>query len=181
MSTACILYGVLEGPHMGKRMRQALKSKGYTIIADPAAADLIITHSAGSLLLPKKVCAKQIIQIAPYWPDRPWLKAAFRKGVDDLREFHRHRQTHRWFLKGFWNFVYFWRFDTIATILRGLKNGHHWRHGNITTVVRPRFDSFCAPKTDNPDFKDSASFVSFPGYHDDCWRDPGPYLALIKN
>jgi hypothetical protein len=178
-TTVCVLYGFGEGPRVGQRLQKALQASGYEVIDDPAQADIIITHSAGCLLLPEKVRARQIIQIGPYWPERTWLKAATRKFIDDMHKHHREGELRFWLHKSLWNLTYFCRMPTNFRFLKGLKEGRHWRHGKITTVVRPRYDSFCAvdPKSR---FKQPPAFLSFPGHHDDCWRDPKPYIALLK-
>jgi hypothetical protein len=179
MPTVCIIYGVLEGPQLGKRLRHALKAAGYETINNPARADVIITHSGGSLLLPKKVRAKQIIQIAPYWPGKTWVASAIRKVIDDFHVHHKEGEMRFWLRKGLWNFIYLGRVASVVQMLGGLKAGNHWRHGRITIVVRPRHDTFCAADYDYR-FKESPAFLSFPGHHDDCWRDPKPYIALLK-
>jgi hypothetical protein len=180
MPTACILYGFGEGPRIGWRLARAVEAKGYRIINDPGQADVIIAHSAGCLLLPAKVRAKQIIQIGPYWPEQPWIVAACRKFMDDMQLHHQGKELSFWLRKSLWNLVYFCKMPTNLHFLRGIKNGRQWRHGSITTVVRPRFDNFCAPVFQSH-FKDQPTFISFPGHHDDCWRNPQPYLSLIKS
>lgn len=177
--SVCILYGVCEGPRTGQRLRQALENRGFELINDPARADLIMTHSGGSLLLPEKVQAQQIIQVGPYWPTTPWVVATARKLIGDLRTHHAEGEVRFWIRKSFWNFVYLWKISTLIRMLRGIQQGRQWQHGKITTIVRPRFDSYCSPDY-RPRFGDAPSFISLAGSHDDIWRDPRPYLALIK-
>jgi hypothetical protein len=179
MPTVCIIYGFCEGPRTGERLQQALIAKGFKPIPNPDQADLIITHSGGAQLLPENVSAKQIIQVGPYWPKGPWLVATARKLAYDVRCHHAEGELRFWIIKSFWNFVYFWKLSTGPRMLQGLMKGCHWRHGNITMVVRPRLDSYC-PQNYTTRFAQEPAFISFPGYHDDIWRDPEPYLDLLK-
>lgn len=181
MPTVCILYGFSEGPRVGRRFRAALKAKGYSIITDPAQADILITHSGGCLLLPDKIQAKQIIHIAPYqWPGKSWFACMSRKLLDDIHAHHREGELHFWARKTFWNFVYFWKMANNFRMQRTINQPTRWRYGNITTVLRPRHDTFCTPDYRLLPFKPSATFISMPGYHDDCWRNPKPYVDLLK-
>jgi hypothetical protein len=166
---------------MGRRFEKALAAKGYQIIHDASQADIIVTHSAGCLLLPKKVRAKQIIQLGPYWPEHLWFAAAWRKITDDMRTHHKASDLGFWLDKCMWNFVYLLRLPTNFRFAQGIKHGSHWRHGHITTVVRARFDPFCEQWPKSQSFETSPTYLSFPGNHDDCWRKPAPYIALIKS
>lgn len=164
---------------MGRRLQQALRAKGFTSVRDPSHADLIIAHSGGALLLPKKVRATQIIQIGPYWPGESWAAATRRKLADDMRSHHEEGELQFWLRKSFWNFVYLWKVPTALRMFQGFKRGWHWRYGDITTVVRPRFDSYCSQNYKTR-FTREPIFLSFNGHHDDVWRSPEPYLALVK-
>jgi hypothetical protein len=182
MPTVCILYGFGEGPRVSGRFRKALAAKGYQLTKDSTKADLIITHSGGHLLLPDKARAKQIIHIAPYyWPGRSWLRCMIRKLYDDLHTHHKEGELRFWTRKTFWNFIYALKMPANFRMLARLLSSKPWHHGERTTVVRPRFDSFCTPDPKAMPFKRPPKFISFPGHHDDCWRDPAPYIALIQS
>lgn len=182
MSTICVLYGFGEGPRVGRRLVKALTAKGHDVVVDPAGADVIITHSGGCLLLPSEIRAKQIIHVAPYyWPNKSWFACMSRKLLDDLQTHHAEGDLHFWAHKTFWNFVYFWRMSANFKMMRRLKGKDRWRHGEITAVVRPRFDTFCIPEPKSLPYKPSAVYISMPGSHDDCWRDPAPYISLIQS
>jgi hypothetical protein len=104
-----------------------------------------------------------------------------RKLVDDLRAHHAEGQLAFWFRKSLWNMTYLWRMPTNIRMFRGMRAGAQWRRGHITTVLRPRHDTFCTPDITPMPFKRSPTFVSMPGYHDDCWRSPKPYLAPLSS
>lgn len=182
MPTVCILYGFCEGPRVSKRFRAMLAKASYTVISDPAQADIIIGHSGGCFSLPEQLRAKQIVQIGiVYWPGRSILSSLLHKLIADVRHHHRQGAIRFWLRKTFWNFFYFWNFVNLGRMLVGRKRGRHWRYGKITTVVRPRLDSFCTPDLACLPFTDKPKFVELPGQHDDCWRNPAPYVALLQS
>ncbi len=181
MKTVCILYGFCEGPRVSKRFQADLEAEGYKIISDPSKADVIIGHSGGCFLLPEHLRAKHIIQIGlVHWPGRSVVGSLAQKLIADIRNHHQQGAMHFWLRKALWNFYYFWNIPATIRMLIGRKRGYHWRYGKITTVVRPDLDSFCTPKPELLPFKDKPRVVCVPGQHDDCWRDPKPYLSLIK-
>ena len=181
MQTVSILYGFGEGPRVGRRFHRALRAKGYTVVDNASKADIIFTHSGGCLLLPAKLCAAQIIHIAPYhWPGRSWLRCIGRKLLDDLRTHHREGELKFWGRKTLWNFIYACNMPKNLQMIGNLAREHRWQCETKTIVVRPRFDSFCIPDSKALPFRPGAAFVSLPGHHDDCWRNPDPYIALIQ-
>lgn len=182
MPTVALLYGFGEGPRVGRRFRAALKAKGYETIDDASQADIIITHSGGCLLMPPTNRAKQIIHIAPYhWPGLPWTASMGHKLLDDLKTHHKEGELKFWSRKTFWNLVYTCNMRKNFRMIKNLSNKQRWRCAEKTIVVRPRYDSFCIPDASAMPFKPGAAFVSIPGHHDDCWRNPQPYIALIQS
>jgi len=182
MSTVCILYGFGERKHVSKRFQRALKQRGHGLVDNPSDAQVIITHSGGCLLLPDKISAKQIIHIAPYyWPDKTWVSCMSRKLIDDLRTHHKGGELRFWARKTFWNVLYSWNMSKNFRMLGNIRNKARWQRGDITIVARPKFDTFCTPDPKAMPFEHAPAFVSMPGHHDDCWRDPKPYLLLVKN
>ncbi len=179
--TICIVYGFCEGPRVSKKFQAALKAAGYTITNDVANADTILTHSGGAFLLPEKFRARHIIHIGiPFWPDRWLLDSINRKFWSDLHRHHREGELHFWLKKTSWNLVYIWNFVANTRMLLGRARGRLWRHGAITTVVRPSLDTFCTPNLELMPFTKPAKMVAVPGHHDDCWRQPAPYIAILE-
>ena len=182
MSTVCILYGFGEGPQVSKRFRKALGAKGYQVITDPAQANTLITHSGGHLLMPGKVRAEHIIHIGPYyWPGKSWFRCMSRKLYDDLRTHHQEGELRFWARKTFWNFTYGLKIPANFRMLAAILSKKPWRFGSRTLVIRPSLDSFCIPDPGAMPFAEPAAFVSLRGHHDDCWRDPKPYIDLIQS
>lgn len=182
MATVSILYGFGEGPRVGRRFYAALRATGYQVIDDAARADIIVTHSGGCLLLPTKTCARQIVHIAPYhWPGLPWSASMGRKLLSDLRTHHQEGELRFWTRKTFWNFVYACNMFKNFKMLHKIRDKQRWYCRANTIVIRPRYDTFCTPDSADLPFKPGAAFLSFPGHHDDCWRDPGPYITLLQS
>lgn len=182
MAKVCILYGFGEGPRVSQRFRKDLERAGHSVTKKSELADCIVTHSGGHLLMPNRTRAIAIIHIAPfYWPGKSWFRCMGRKLYDDLRTHHKEGELRFWAHKTLWNFTYALKmpanFRMLATIIRGKP----WPYGEKTTVVRPRHDSFCIPDPNVMPFRRPPAFVALPGHHDDCWRDPKPYIDLLQS
>jgi len=65
MSRAAILYGFSEGPAHAWRLRLCLEQAGLALTTDVQAAQVIITHSAGSFFLPENLQDKTVIIFNP--------------------------------------------------------------------------------------------------------------------
>ena len=181
MPNICILYGFCEGPRVGRRFEKALARAGYKVTKDAEQADILITHSGGCYLLPPTFRAKRIVHIGPwYWPGRPWAVSGWQKFKHDFTSHHQEGELRFWLGKSLWNFVYLWNFRAFG-MLRGKRLGTPWPYGAITTIVRPAQDSFCTPDLANMPFTAPPTIRTMPGYHDDCWRNPAPYIALIQS
>ncbi len=63
MKTLAILYGLFEGPLIGKRFIDECKRRGYDVIDDASKADVIVAHSGGWLFLPPNNQATRIVLI----------------------------------------------------------------------------------------------------------------------
>jgi len=179
--TVCILYGFCEGPLEAIRFRRLLRAAGYQITTSSATADIIIGHSGGCFLVPEHPAAKLIIQIGiPYWPGRSILKSLCLKIIADWRDHHKGGSIRFWLRKTGWNGLYFWNMVNNVRMLRGRHAGTLWRFGSVTTVVRPEKDPVCTPDASALPFTTPPRFITIPGQHDDCWRYPQDYIALIQ-
>jgi hypothetical protein len=177
--TYAICYGFLEsGPH-GRRLRRRLGEQGYKK-AGPAAADIIIAHSAGCWLIPKSAKPRLVIyagmplQMAN--PRRAWLQA----NLASLRRGNIKRNLKT-------------RAKNTASIVRHpLRNLDIFRHPKIgrpavfpdaqTVFIANRYDPW--PRTDLLDEFAATqpwSFISLPGGHDDVWEHSDRYAAIIKH
>jgi len=177
----CMLYGFCEGPQVGKRFERELARAGFQVTHDPMNANIIIGHSGGCFLVPARSRAKIIIQIGlPFWPNRSLPGSIWRKFISDLHSHHREGALHFWLRKTFWNVTYFWNIPANIRMLRGRRRGTLWRQGERTVVIRPSMDTFCTSDVTALPFTSAPKIVELPGHHDQCWRDPAPYIAIIK-
>src|SRR5690242_14794905 len=107
--SVCILYGFCEGSLEAIRFRRLLHTAGFEITNDPTQATILLGHSGGCFLIPKRPAAKLIIQIGiPYWPGRSILRSLCLKIIDDLRDHHKGGSLRFWLRKTVWNSLYFW-------------------------------------------------------------------------
>ena len=183
--TVAILYGIAEGRAHGKRFRQALQNKGYVITDDVQAATIVIAHSAGTFYLPKPNHTQTVVCIgATYWPGRnPGVQWSIKFMLDILLTLPRHPLF--FIRKTAWNLWYLANLGRTFDILHRYKTfnfpDYVARAGNILTI-RNALDPWLTPsaallKTSNARY----SYRQIPGQHDDCWRNPEPYIDLIQS
>lgn len=78
--TVCILYGVNEGPAIGRAFERACQHSGFQLTRKPEEADITFTHSAGCFAIPKTASPEKITLIGvPYWPGRSILYSTYLK------------------------------------------------------------------------------------------------------
>lgn len=178
--TIAIAYGLNEGPFMGRRLRRALHTAGFTVINDLVMADIIIAHSGGCFVLAPRPKQHVVMIGLPYWPDRSMLGALARKVAADIKTHHREGELSYWLHKTIWNSVYFWRMGNNIRMLRGRSSGAFWMYPNLT-LVRNTHDAMCTPHIPLGRFKHQPQFVELPGHHDDCWRMPTPIVRIVQS
>jgi hypothetical protein len=177
--TVAIMYGLNEGPFMGRRLRRSLHEAGFTVINDPVLADIIIAHSGACFVLAPRPDQHVILIGLPYWPGRSLLGALGRKVIGDIQTHHREGELPYWLRKSFWNLVYFWRMPNNIRMFRGRSQGRYWLYPHVT-LVRNAHDAMCTPDIPLTRFKHKPVFVELPGHHDDCWLRPAPIVRLVQ-
>lgn len=181
-TTIAILYGINEGPAMGRRLRHELERAGFAISKDPTAADIIFAHSGGCLLVPAKNRAQYIVQVGiPYWPHRPWLLATVRKVSRELAVYQREHRLAAWFRKALWHAFYAFNLLAAIRMARNLSLTGPWNGPQPQIVVRNRHDVYCSPAIVDTPFRGPRTFLSLPGEHDDCWEHPERYVHLLQS
>jgi hypothetical protein len=179
--TVCILYGINEGPAMGKQLSKALASEGFALVHDPKSADIIIAHSGGCFLVPKAQRAKLVLLIGmPYWPKRSWVVCTSRKVGREWRLYKQQGRLLQWAHK--WGNHLRYSLDLKGTILMAVNRSANksWNSHNHQVIIRNKNDTYCAPGIVEAPFKGPRTFISLPGEHDDCWDNPKPYMDLIQ-
>jgi hypothetical protein len=182
--TVCIVYGFAEGPRVGRALQVALTEAGFTVVQDPAQADIIFAHSGGCFVLPTKHRAKLIIFTGlSYWPGKPLLVSIAQKTWHDLQAHRRAGQLRAWLKKTGWNLVYAGKVHHNARMLRGMRQGTAWQAtADRMIVVRNTHDAFCAPDITAMPFSHAKPIaIELIGEHDDCWLHPAPYVSIVKS
>jgi hypothetical protein len=176
----CILYGFCEGPRIGKRFEDAVRSANFRITRDPQQADVIVAHSGGCFILPKAHHAQLILLIGlPYWPGKSIATALLEKIRLDISTHRQNRSLAQWLRKTTWNSWYFWNTANNRRMLLGKRTGEHWQ-ATHAMLVRNRNDVTCTPDPEDLHFEHPPALLSLFGQHDDCWIHPETYLAIIQ-
>ncbi|TAH36271.1 hypothetical protein EYC59_01170 [Candidatus Saccharibacteria bacterium] len=86
--TVAFLYGLGEGNWHSRQFRQLLEASGYLVVQDPSKADILITHSGGSLLISPEYAARTVLVINhTYWPGRSLVSSHWRRQQHGLRTY----------------------------------------------------------------------------------------------
>jgi hypothetical protein len=178
-----IIYGVAEGPFQSKKLRLALQKAGYRQ-TDSREADIIIAHSGGCLTVPKQARAKLFLHInPPYWPGKPLTKSVREKLTYDFRLRRQRHQLQRWVISLAANGLYGLNLRrTISMILPYFRAKQAFaklpksRH----VFIRTHIDSYCDPASLLKATRGKHSYLTMAGHHDDCWREPAPYVQAIQ-
>lgn len=178
----CVLYGLNEGPLMGRLFTAACQDAGFSVVRSPAEADIIVAHSGGCFLVPAQHRAQLVILIGlPYWPGGSWLSCTI---VKVRREFQLYRKQHRlqrWLCKWTYHFRYALNLKAGLQMAQNLDLESAWNSPQHQVLIRNRYDVYCLPGVLDVPFKGPRTFISLPGEHDDCWDNPKPYLNLIQS
>jgi hypothetical protein len=182
--TYAIVPGIGEGRLICHRMHRALRAAGYRE-APIGQASVIITHSGGIYVLPAEARATTYLHlnVTHYMTYGQLLAAHRRKLGYDLRRRQRLGQTGRWLLAALTNGFYLLNlrhglamrrgFLRSAEVLATLPTGRHIFVGGIddglsdSTVILGESGGM-------------HTYLSVEAGHDDCWREPEPYVALLR-
>lgn len=181
---ACILYGFAEGQRHGVRMRRALKARGYRVVRRPHAADLIIAHSGGYLMLPKLKPEQRVLIIdASYRPKRsPLYCFVIHVWYDILDLAIRPRNTVFWLWKSLLNLYYMVvHLPRHTRLYRRYKriDFHTVVSGPHTVITQSEDVSWFDPSAFPPEVRARIYYVE--AGHDDCWRHPETYLDFVED
>lgn len=171
-----ILCGWAEGNWHKRQMVQALQSEGYTetIATD---ASVIIAHSAGVHRLPNAPANKLIVLIGvPYWPGKPVLQSLMQKMWHDITSENLLRLAKK-YVRGTW-YIIKQPVLNIKTLHGVFGVGIAAKIPTKAVIVRNQHDPFCTPNI--PQLLPN-DIIMLPGFHDDCWPNPIPYVGIIKD
>jgi hypothetical protein len=179
-STLCILYGLNEGPAMGRLLVKACEQAGIQLTDNPETADIILAHSGGCLLVPATHQARLVIMVGfPYWPGHNWLSATCGKVWQDYQLNRRRGTLAQWLHNCAYHCRYALRLRSAWNMFKNLKPDSPWNSHGRQVFVRNRHDTYCMPDIHRLPFRGPRTFLSFSGQHDDCWDNPEPYIQLL--
>lgn len=180
--SVCILYGLNEGPYMGRKLVATLEKAGFNVTKNPATASILIGHSGGCLLIPPKNHAQFIVQIGvPYWPGRSWFLGTIKKVQREAVTYRQERRLGEWAHKWFYYMIYAFNVSAGVRMARNLPVTKPWNNAQQQVIIRNQFDEYCSPDITQVPFNGPRTFISLPGGHDDCWMHPGPYVRLLQS
>lgn len=185
-STVCILYGLGEGPVIGKELIQKLEERGFEIITDASQATYIIAHSGGMLYVPQTYRAKLFLFTGVI--NKVYGSVVFtqyKKVQQDFIHAIRFKNHWYWLKKSFWNAFY---------LLREIKRTlYMWNFAHSDKPFIPTIQNAKViivtykddPWSDSLSKKELEKFpkyelIKHTGLHDDLWTNPDYYIKLLK-
>lgn len=179
-----IIYGVTEGPWHGKRLKKQLLEQGYGITEDIAKADYIFAHSGGCYEVVLASEWQKVVLVNPtYWPGKTMVQRARLKVWHDAVVYFRSGLEWYWLKKAghslFYLFRYLPKWLDMSKKSKQVSFDGIFSHSN-TLLVRNDHDPWLT--SDLATLKESYPSIeihTLPGYHDDCWYNPNPYVALL--
>jgi hypothetical protein len=175
-----IIYGLNGGSLPGRKLSRLFKEAGWKPAKQAGEADLIIAHSAGCWLIPPSAEPKLVMYVgmplAQATPRRTWAaanKVAFQKGgikhslkIRAQNAYYQVRQPRR-----------------NLGIIRRAKTAQPVIFPKAQSIfIANRHDPWLKSETlqtylDNQEW----AFISLPGVHDDIWKHPERYAAIINH
>lgn len=182
-----IKYGIGEGDYHGRAMVRELKAAGFKVVRNAKKADVVVTHSGGCFFLPPPELNQVIVLInPPYWPGKSLVISTLQKVMIDFIDYTWDGKIGPWLFKTIVNLVHLMRYILRAVTIT--LHAHKQRfyqalRDDSTIIIRNERDSFLAPDADRL-LRDRAGrnfqFIELPGQHDTCWRDPKPYVDIVR-
>jgi hypothetical protein len=181
-----IIFGVLSGDVLGRRLRKELRAAGFNIARKRDQADIILAHSAGCFWLEDARPDQLLVLVdPPYWPGRTVKDRAKEKSDANFRYRRYGYSHHLWLNKNAWGLYYAVR-DMKRTIRIAKHVKDYYLPGVIrdkqAVIVRNEQDAWCTPdleplKNDNSKLK----IIEVPGEHDDLFFNPKRYAELLQS
>jgi hypothetical protein len=188
MIKIALLYGVGEGDYHGRAFVAELKQSDFEVVRDARKADIVVTHSGGCFFLPPLDLNQKFVLInPPYWPGKSLLVSTVEKISIDLVDFVKDGKILQWILKTCINVAHIFRY--IYKVLTITLHAHKQRfyealQDDNTLIIRSDRDTFLAPDADHLLERKYGRVIplrSVEGQHDSCWRNPEPYIRIIRD
>lgn len=179
--SVAIIYGFAEGTWHSKQLRKQLQSKGYRVISDPRAADIILAHSGGCYMVPADTRAHIVFHIGyTYWPSRPLIQSLRMAQRADLQT----QGVLRWLRRSIFHCVYALNLGHTLRLVPGWRDPKR-RLAALAPMthifVRNREDSYCNLDALLSVTSSEHTYISMSGTHEDVWDNPAPYVNLIQS
>jgi len=182
--TVAIIYGFAEGPFMARKLRRVLSQQGFNYTENVAEADLIIAHSGGCLLVPKKAKASAVLLVAPTAAWRGSMPQAMHGKVKlDRAEARANKQLRAWFKKSSYNALYM-----LTGMARAYRMFQRLDRNGLPVLTADRVGIITFRKdpwsrhigTAGLHHKHDYTFVSHDRTHDDLWNHPQTYISVLQ-
>ncbi len=184
--SVAVVPGLAGGTMQMGRLTRAMRRAGFTVVKNPAEADVVLAHSAGCYGLPAIQSHQKLILVnPPYWPG----KTVGERGKKRLRTLLYYRKYNYkmfdWMQKNAWGIFYVLRdqertrqifrtadqFD-LPTVISG----------HPVVLVRNDDDDWLTNDLDELQVAHSRLRIErLPGDHDDLLVNPGPYVSLVHS
>lgn len=181
MKLVYIIPGLFEGKLTAQSMRRELLARGFSVTNDAQAANYVITHSGGHLLLGTPPSRQKLLIIDPTFPnERTILASTLHHAFYDIRTVLGQGLYRFYIVKTLLNILYMFVgvFHTIKLSQQWRSPRHsieYWRKRSNTILTFSDDDSWGAkPKIV------AKNVYFFHTNHDDCWQNPGKYVDLLQ-
>jgi hypothetical protein len=183
MKTVAIIYGWTGGSWSTRQFRGELQKAGFKVISNREKANIIIAHSAGCYRVPNKASAQLILLIGvAYWPEKRLRSRVLNRFINGLKE-NRDRGVLYIFHRFMWQLFYaIIRPGDIVISLRNHKSLNFLEKlkQKKIIIVRNSSDEYSSPEigTRLAEYS-NIKLVELPGFHDDYYTNPKPYIDLL--
>lgn len=179
-----ILYGFSGGKAHSRTFRRLMAEHGMQPATNVLDADIIIAHSAGSLMVPKSSKAKLTLLIGVPL-NRHTFKTYVRAHITNFKNFFQSRQ----FLQAIRinvDSTFYLLVNPLLNFRRARIVGKHivplpdGRHGQVVWIMNQHDPWSKIPELERYINDMPYSFVSLRGSHDTIWTDPAMFVGIIS-
>ena len=179
-----ILYGFSGGKAHSRRFRRLMAEQGMEPASNIFDADILIAHSAGSLMVPKTAQAKLTLLIGVPL-NRHTVKTYFRAHITNIKNFFQSRQL----LQGIrisLDSTYYLLTHPLQNFRRAKIVDKHnvplpdGKHGQVVWIMNQHDPWSKIPELEKYIDDRPYSFVSMRGSHDSIWTDPDMFVGIIR-
>lgn len=178
MASVALIYGFAEGHWVSGRFRAALQRAGFSLAKSPAEADIIVAHSGGCYMLPDESRANVVMLVdLPHWPDKHIGRSLAQKTRNDIKDLWAVKTA---VLNSFYLIAKPRQWSRMRRAIKKLENLPS-RDNDDVILVRNSRSHFLHPTAAKELAKTKKWRMQvMDGHHDDLWKNPAPYIKLLK-